>query len=250
MPRKCEKCEKQAYYNFKKQPVRFCQTHKKEGMVSHSNSFCEHDRYKPQCRECRGSAFCEHDRVKTTCRDCRGGGICEHDRQRSLCRDCGGRAFCAHDRLKTTCRECRGSGICEHDRLRTYCRDCGGGGRCKHNKRVCPDCTPLRYLGQLVSSRIRSALKGSKTNRSHEYLGCSTEQYRTYLQERFEEGMSWENHGIGKGKWNIDHTIPLMYIDADGSPPTLEDIATRLHYTNTRPMWALENIAKGNRYVG
>ena len=98
------------------------------------------------------------------------------------------------------------------------------------------------YIITLAGTRIRSALKGSKarpTDVLSEYLGCSTEEYRAYLEERFEEG---------KRKWNIDHTTPLMY--ADGNPPTLEDVTARLCYTNTRPMWALENIAKGNRYIG
>ena len=29
---------------------------------------------------------------------------------------------------------------------------------------------------------------------------------------------------------------------------TLEEVAARLHWTNTKAMWADENIAKGNRF--
>jgi hypothetical protein len=57
--------------------------------------------------------------------------------------------------------------------------------------------------------------------------------------------MTWENHG----EWQIDHIIPLRY-EQDGVKPTLEDTIDRLHYTNTQPLWAADNIAKGNRYIG
>ena len=52
--------------------------------------------------------------------------------------------------------------------------------------------------------------------------------------------MSWENYG----EWHIDHKIPLKY-----SKPSLEEVVQRLHYTNTQPMWASENMSKGCRSV-
>ena len=52
--------------------------------------------------------------------------------------------------------------------------------------------------------------------------------------------MSWENYG----EWHIDHKIPLKY-----NKPSLEEVVQRLHYTNTQPMWASENMSKGCRYV-
>ena len=62
--------------------------------------------------------------------------------------------------------------------------------------------------------------------------------------------MVWGNYGKGADKWNIDHITPIKYSGANGGPPTLEEVAARLHYTNTQPMWETENIAKGNRFVG
>jgi len=56
------------------------------------------------------------------------------------------------------------------------------------------------------------------------------------------EGMSWDNYGTD---WQIDHIIPIKYDN-----PSLEDVIERLHYTNTQPLHATENMAKGNRYVG
>jgi 5-methylcytosine-specific restriction endonuclease McrA len=58
--------------------------------------------------------------------------------------------------------------------------------------------------------------------------------------------MSWANHG----KWHIDHIIPLKYPGKNGGPPTLEDVKARLDYRNTQALWAHDNIAKGNRWIG
>ena len=46
----------------------------------------------------------------------------------------------------------------------------------------------------------------------------------------------------------MDHHIPLAY-KQDGVSPSLEEVAKRLHYTNTQPLWASENMSKGNRYI-
>ena len=54
--------------------------------------------------------------------------------------------------------------------------------------------------------------------------------------------MTWENYGK---IWHIDHIVPINY-----NNPTLEEVIKRLHYLNTQPLWASENISKGNRYIG
>jgi len=53
--------------------------------------------------------------------------------------------------------------------------------------------------------------------------------------------MTWDNHG----EWHIDHIIPLKYEN-----PTIEEMIERLHWENTQPLWATDNKAKGNRYIG
>jgi len=74
-----------------------------------------------------------------------------------------------------------------------------------------------------------------------EYVGCTIEEFKAHIEAQFKEGMSWDNHG----KWHIDHIIPLKY-----NNPTIEETIERLHYTNTQPLWATDNIAKGNRFIG
>ena len=53
--------------------------------------------------------------------------------------------------------------------------------------------------------------------------------------------MNWNNYGT----WHIDHITPLRY-----KKPSIKEIAKRLHWTNTQPMWANENRIKGNHYIG
>ena len=66
--------------------------------------------------------------------------------------------------------------------------------------------------------------------------------------------MTWENYGKvkvdGPRVWQIDHIVPIKFEETPGVPPTLEEVAARLHWTNCQPMWGEENIAKGNRFVG
>ena len=84
-----------------------------------------------------------------------------------------------------------------------------------------------------------------------EYLGCPISELRAHLEAQFTDGMSWQN-GPHKGptSWQIDHVVPIKYPGANGGPPTIEEVARRLHWTNCQPMWEVENIAKGNHFIG
>lgn len=50
--------------------------------------------------------------------------------------------------------------------------------------------------------------------------------------------MSWENHGV----WHIDHIKPVSVFK--------EDTPTRVvnMLCNLRPIWASENLSKGNKW--
>ncbi len=93
-------------------------------------------------------------------------------------------------------------------------------------------------LARLISGRLNKMLRGIYTSQSlSEYLGCSFEELKQYLETRFESGMSWENHG----EWHIDHVIPLASVDLTNP----KELARVCHYSNLQPLWADENIRKG-----
>ena len=189
---------------------------------------------------------CSHGKKKPWCKECGGSQICIHLRQRSTCKECGGSQICQHQRIRSICKECGGSQICEHYKVRSICKDCGGGSICQHTKerKICEECNPIGHLGSIVRSRTYQALKQNKDLHSTEYLDCTIEELRQHIESQFKEGMSWKNYG----EWHIDHKIPLKY-KQDGISPTIEEVAKRLHYTNTQPLWASDNISKGNRYI-
>lgn len=54
--------------------------------------------------------------------------------------------------------------------------------------------------------------------------------------------MSWENRG--NFGWHVDHIKPCASFDL--TKP--EEQAKCFHYTNLQPLWARENIAKGDKY--
>jgi len=74
------------------------------------------------------------------------------------------------------------------------------------------------------------------------FLGCTLEEYKEYLESKFQQGMTWDNHTVDG--WHIDHILPL---NESGTTLTEEEKIKRLHYTNTQPLWAEDNMKKGNK---
>jgi hypothetical protein len=100
----------------------------------------------------------------------------------------------------------------------------------------------LYKLKIYMRNRIWFYLKKSdirKKNTTFEVVGCSPQQLKIFLEQKFTEGMSWEN----QGKWHIDHIIPLS------SAKTEEELYKLCHFTNLQPMWASENIKKGAKIL-
>jgi hypothetical protein len=207
------------------------------------SQICEHNKVRSVCKSCEGGSICEHGKIRSNCKECDGGSICEHDKRRIVCKLCQGSQICEHDRVKSICKDCNGGSICEHIKIRSICKKCGGGSICEHQteRSKCKDCCPNGYLKSIVSSRVKSALKSNKNKKTIEYLGCTIDEFKKHIQEQFTDGMTWDNYG----EWHIDHIIPIKY-----QIPSIEEVIERLHYTNTQPMWAKENISKGNRYIG
>lgn len=95
-------------------------------------------------------------------------------------------------------------------------------------------------LATLIRSRLTRALKRrSKKGSAVKLLGCSISELVTHFESLFTEGMNWSN----QGEWHIDHVIPLAYYDLENE----EDLAKVCHYSNLQPLWALDNIVKGDK---
>lgn len=72
-------------------------------------------------------------------------------------------------------------------------------------------------------------------------LGCSIEFLKQYLESKFRDGMTWQNHGK---VWHIDHARPLVSFDLSNK----EQVKQACHYTNLQPLLIHENLSKGAKY--
>ena len=104
---------------------------------------------------------------------------------------------------------------------------------------------PIYKLNCILRRRIKEELLRFKTNqfsknitlqKNKEIFGCSPQQLKEYIESKFQEGMSWENHGLFG--WHLDHIIPL------NQATTVEELIKLNHYTNLRPLWAKDNLSR------
>jgi len=95
--------------------------------------------------------------------------------------------------------------------------------------------------GRQVRDCIRAALiGGTSIARAEGYLGCTIDEYREHIQSGFQDNMSWENYG----EWHIDHIKPSSSFDLT----VQEEVLECFNFTNTQPLWAVDNLKKGDTY--
>lgn len=106
---------------------------------------------------------------------------------------------------------------------------------------------PAYRMKKIIKQGLRRMLKGLPRHRkAEEYIGCSRAEMVVHIEAQFEKWMTWQNWGIGPGKWQIDHIIPCDKFDGTS------DIQLRQcwHWTNLRPMRAKLNNRKGAKHEG
>ncbi len=101
---------------------------------------------------------------------------------------------------------------------------------------------PMFRFAKLLRNRLGMALRNkAKRGSAIQLLGCSIDDAIKHITALFSEGMTWGN----RGKWHLDHIKPMAAFN-------LEDpaqLAIACHYTNLKPIWARENLIKGDRDV-
>jgi len=93
------------------------------------------------------------------------------------------------------------------------------------------------------SLKLRNIPKNSKTAKIlAEKLGYRFAELRKHLEGLFRPGMTWDNYG----KWHIDHIKPLTAFNFK----SIDDCEFKACWglNNLRPLWAADNIRKGNTY--
>ncbi len=73
-----------------------------------------------------------------------------------------------------------------------------------------------------------------KLSKTEQILGCSYQEFKVYLESKFEPWMNWENRGLYNGQpdygWDLDHIIPLDTATCEA------DVIRLNHHTNLQPL--------------
>ena len=99
---------------------------------------------------------------------------------------------------------------------------------------------PMYVMKKRLRDRITQAFTFSswkKNGTTTLLLGSDYKTVFTHLEKQFTAGMTWENRAL----WHIDHIIPLA------SAKTEEELIKLCHYTNLQPLWAEDNLKKGDK---
>jgi hypothetical protein len=97
-----------------------------------------------------------------------------------------------------------------------------------------------------LRARIKTGIKkvgGVKSQKTYDLLGCSYSEFKMYFQSKFTKGMTWEK--FMNSEIHIDHIIPCSKFDLTNEA----EQKICFHYTNLQPLWALDNLKKGNKII-
>lgn len=138
--------------------------------------------------------------------------------------------------------------------LQSHCKSCAYAHQRTHRKtpgvralnrrrsksRYASD--PSFRIRLALGKRLLRALNGSaKAGPTLELLGCPPVWLEAWLESLFRPGMTLNNHGR---VWHIDHIKPCAAFDL--TDPEQQRIC--FHWTNLQPLFAKENLSKGDRY--
>lgn len=107
----------------------------------------------------------------------------------------------------------------------------------KNNPRYKIPCRLRNRLSEVL--KLSGQKKSAWTMR---VVGCTRDFLVSYLESKFKDGMSWENHGK---TWHVDHIRPCASFDLTKE----ENVKACFHYTNLQPLFAKDNILKRDRWI-
>lgn len=88
-----------------------------------------------------------------------------------------------------------------------------------------------------IRKRLKRVLETKIGHKTRKLIGCNSHFLKSHLENQFNNGMSWDNHGT---HWHIDHIIPLSKFDLTNEFQLLQ----ACHYSNLQPLLAKHNLNK------
>ena len=96
----------------------------------------------------------------------------------------------------------------------------------------------------ILRKRVRNMVtRGQETPLIIALVGCTREHFVQHLERHFLPGMTWDNYGVGHGKWTLDHSRPCTAYQLTDP----QQARRCFHWSNTKPMWWIDNVRKGNK---
>ena len=105
---------------------------------------------------------------------------------------------------------------------------------------------PKYRLGIRTRTAVWQLLKErniNKTNKTFILLGYTIEELMIHLEKQFTEGMTWDNYG----EWHVDHKKPMALFKFTSTDD--EEFKECWCLDNLQPLWELDNLSKGTRYL-
>lgn len=103
--------------------------------------------------------------------------------------------------------------------------------------------SPRARMINNIRKRLSSVIKLKKGRKPESYskvIGCTVKSLYAHIENQFIQGMSWDNYG----EWHVDHIKPIAKFDLN----ELKEVEKINHYTNLQPLWAEDNMQKGDYY--
>jgi hypothetical protein len=85
----------------------------------------------------------------------------------------------------------------------------------------------------------------AKEKHTIEYLGYSSLEYKKHIESLWKPGMTWENHGLGEGTWQVDHDKEVMQFANEG----IIDTKVIHALSNLQPLWNEEHSKKSGKFL-
>jgi hypothetical protein len=108
---------------------------------------------------------------------------------------------------------------------------------------------PMYVLKSNIRALITNSFKYKKPTSTENILGCTLEEFKLYIEDKFEPWMNWDNHG-GRNiiesnmSWDLDHITPVS--------SAVDECEVKLlnHYTNFQPLCSYVNrFVKRNKHT-
>lgn len=139
--------------------------------------------------------------------------------------------------------------ICRRDRLAAYYQKnrasllryyVDNNVRVNGQRREARLADPVRRLRHNLRGRIARFIRAggfSKSSETVQMLGCTWSEFAAHIERQFLPGMGWHN----RSAWHVDHIVALATAETEA------DVFALNHFTNLRPLWKPDNLAKGDR---